>query len=226
MNKQVITAIAFLAGAAAGAIVTSFNLKKKYEAQLAEELAAAKEFYETQVAESTEKSYELYEKAAQAIQKFTDSAKEAAEEDESEEEEEEEIDLEDPDVAPSDDYYQAIIAHYRGTDQCQTYLKPVKREKPFVIDHDDFNTMGYGTYEMDLYSDGVLADECGAVIDDKTIDTYIGIKNLKRFIDDDENDQLFIRNDKLQLDIEICKWCEAYKDDHDEPYEESRLYML
>ena len=73
-------------------------------------------------------------------------------------------------------------------------------DKPYVISPDEFDENGYNTISLTYYADKVLTDFSDNVIDN--VDDLIGLDALTHF-GEYEEDSVFVRNDKLALDIEI-----------------------
>lgn len=81
--------------------------------------------------------------------------------------------------------------------------------KPYVITPDMFGDKDYDEVEFTLYADGVLADECGEMIEDADVEAFVGRENLER-MGEYEKDVLYIRNDKQGTDYVICKDLDTY----------------
>lgn len=78
--------------------------------------------------------------------------------------------------------------------------EPMAMDKPYVISPDEFDENGYPTISLTYYADGILTDFSDNVIDN--VDELVGEESLTHF-GDYEDDSVFVRNDKLKLDIEI-----------------------
>lgn len=74
---------------------------------------------------------------------------------------------------------------------------------PYDISADEFGEKeDYDCISLDYYSDGVLTDSTGDVIDD--IDRTVG-RDFARYFDKYQEDAIYIRNDRLQCDYEILR---------------------
>ena len=83
-------------------------------------------------------------------------------------------------------------------------------EYPYLITPDkipfgekvDSNGNPYEKITLIYYEDGVLADTTYEIIDD--VDRIVGNENLTHFGDFPNKDSIFVRNDILKEDIEVC----------------------
>lgn len=75
--------------------------------------------------------------------------------------------------------------------------------RPYVIEEEDFDDIGYETESLYYYDDGVLiysiTDE---VIDN--IDELVGEDSIKQLLESGE-DYIYVRNDELGIDFEILR---------------------
>lgn len=83
-------------------------------------------------------------------------------------------------------------------------------QKPYVIRPDQFGDLDYDEIEYTLYSDGILADDVGEMVNDADIERCIGRENLER-IGEYEKDVVYVRNDKQGTDYIICKDLDTYE---------------
>ena len=84
---------------------------------------------------------------------------------------------------------------------------------PYLISGTEFedNEMDYEQKSYMLFADGILVDEFGDIIDDDDIDDIVGKDNLHHFGDDPEDpDTIYVRNDKYRTDFEVCQSLENY----------------
>ena len=84
---------------------------------------------------------------------------------------------------------------------------------PYLISGTEFedNEMDYEQKSYMLFADGILVDEFGDMIDDDDIDDIVGKDNLHHFGDDPEDpDTIYVRNDKYRTDFEVCQSLENY----------------
>lgn len=184
MNKGSIFVLAFSLGAAAGAVVSWKLLKTKYEQIAHEEIDSVKEV-------------------------FSERFREMGEKEECEESEENNISHS---INNKPDLFE-----YTSRIQKEGYANNNKEgddnmeEKPYVISPDEFDTNDYETESLTYYSDRVLTDDWDNVIDNDDIDELIGLDSLNHF-GEYEDDSVFVRNDLLKTDYEICKDLRKYSE--------------
>lgn len=83
-------------------------------------------------------------------------------------------------------------------------------DNPYVIPPEEFgNTFEYDCVSLNYYTDGVLADDFGEVIED--VEGTVGRESLNRF-GKYEPDSVFVRNDRLKTDYEILAETIRYSD--------------
>lgn len=80
---------------------------------------------------------------------------------------------------------------------------------PYVISPEHFGDCDYAIESLNYYSDGVLTNDWDEVIYD--IDDIVGEDSLKRF-GEFEEDSVFVRNEKYEIDYEICRDLRNYSD--------------
>lgn len=86
---------------------------------------------------------------------------------------------------------------------------------PYVISPDDFRCSppGYNAQALDYFSDGVLADSWGNVLD---IDETIGEDSLEHF-GEYVDDIVYVRNERLEIDYEVTCDLREYGAVYDTP---------
>lgn len=92
---------------------------------------------------------------------------------------------------------------YIGDESTENAEEETDYEKPYVISPLEFGDKedeGYTTVSLMFYSDGLLADDMGEVIEN--IDETVGVDSLNHF-GEYEDDSVFVRNDRLKIDYEI-----------------------
>lgn len=92
---------------------------------------------------------------------------------------------------------------YVGDESTENAEEETDYEKPYVIsplEFGDKENEGYTTVSLMFYSDGLLADDMGEVIEN--IDETVGVDSLNHF-GEYEDDSVFVRNDRLKIDYEI-----------------------
>lgn len=82
-------------------------------------------------------------------------------------------------------------------------------EVPYVISPDEFGELeDYTKVSLTYFADGILADECGEIVDD--VEEIIG-DGLDHF-GEYEDDSVFVRNDAKRCDYEILKDLRDFSD--------------
>ena len=192
---QIKDPIIFVVGAAIGAAGAWFFTKKYYEKITDEEIASVKE---------------SYKKLQEDAQKRADAAKNK------------------PDLSI---YMEAInktdekpeIVNYSGfTEEPEPEEEVINREdllpkpleknvdrtKPYLINRLPYTNEDpdYTQITVIYYADGTYADQRGTEIE---IEDYIGT-NLMGYVEETDKEEIFIRNEELGVDIDICKDARTY----------------
>lgn len=88
-------------------------------------------------------------------------------------------------------------------------------DRPYVISPEEFGDLdNYNVVSLTYYSDGVLIDEEGNIVDD--VDDLVG-EDFASHYGEYEEDSVFVRNDARMTDYEILRDYEPY---HSRPTEE------
>lgn len=188
MSKNAILSnvVMFAVGAAIGSAVTWKFVKTKYEQIAQEEIDSVKEIYSKRA-----ESEEQLEKLENGLKKTIDNMQKQI-----------------------DAYEHADVVRNAGyTNYAITERKVIDVDRPYVIDQDEYDTLDdYESEELLYYSDKVLADYYGNIVDD--VDDMVGLDNLKILIEDDDVDSVYIRNDARRFDYEVLfdlrSYSEAY----------------
>ena len=163
--------IIFTLGAAMGAAVANFSLKKKYEEITQEEIKSVRDVYRNRAAEKHEPEEESVSETATAS-------------------------------------ISEIISHegYISRDN-----EEIRKEEssPYIIPPEEFGETGYDLISLTYYADGILADDCDAIVED--MEDTVGFDSLNHF-GDYEDDSVFVRNDERQCDYEILMDVRDYTD--------------
>lgn len=206
MKNSVVTALAFVAGAAAGSLVTWQLVKKKYEQYAQEEIDSVKEFFsnknEAKTEDATEEGPEagvIYEPKLKSIREQNAEVygKQLQilgylQEDEDMDDDEEEIEEE-----PS----KPLKA-----------MKMNSKKKPYVIPPEDYGEIeNYDKVTLMYYEDGVLAYDDDRQMSEDEINDCVGIDSLKSF-GEFEDDSVHVRNEQYAIDYEILAIKEKYAD--------------
>lgn len=209
MNKGLAAFLAFAGGAGAGSFITWVVTKKKYQQKLNE---AVKKMRETadqnppkeeeqtnqnETAEVVEAKPETTAAVSQNqnnISLENDLQKQAAK-----------IAREKPNII---NYTKMIkeLEYVPQNESKETYYS----EYPYLITGDmipfgekeDSEGNPYDKVTLMYYEDGVIADTADEIIDD--VNDTIGTENLSHFGDFPNKDCIYVRNDRLQIDFEVC----------------------
>lgn len=75
---------------------------------------------------------------------------------------------------------------------------------PYIISPAELGECDYGVISLDYYTDGVIVDNCGNIIEN--VDELLGDDFAAHFGDYEEDpDTVYVRNDGLEIDYEILK---------------------
>lgn len=190
------TGFAFVAGLTIGAAGAWYYLEDKYAKLAEEEIASVKAAYAKREKPTTE------EKAGQFPKKRTEQTLEA-------------VSL----VNAAKNMDKGSITEYTQRLQEAGYKdysrtideKPsgTPGEVPYVISPDEFGELeDYTKISLTYFADGVLADECGEIVDD--VEEIIG-DGLDHF-GEYEDDSVFVRSDAKRCDYEILKDLRDFSD--------------
>lgn len=203
MNSVIKNIAIFTVGLAIGSAVSYIYNSKKFNAQLDDEIEKTKSYYENK-----------YLKTEESVEK--DST------------------VEEPINAEKTEEYLKMINRYDSpavkSDEKETkkikatFYDPLTDEieevevegnmtndelKPYVISPDEFGETDYKIISLNYYADNVLTDEFDNIIDD--VEGTVGEASLDTF-GEYEDDTVFVRNDSLEIDYEICADLRAYSE--------------
>jgi hypothetical protein len=192
MNRSTLNnVLIFAVGAAIGSAVTWKIVKTKYERLNAEDAEAVREFYDKKYKNkpaNVEGGSEPCEEPREVEVAVAVDDKKEFEED------------------AAMDTYERLV---RGEGYSAYHnIRSGKAEEeddmvePYVIDPEEFDSIGYTTVSLTYYPDGRLVDGYGDIIDDLA-DT-VG-EDFAEHIGDYESDAVHIRNDERQVDYEIIQ---------------------
>lgn len=191
MNRSTLNSFLFFAaGAAIGSVVTWKFIKTKYEQLAQEEIDSVKAVYcphedepESETADNNiEKGYV-------------------------------------PNTTDLNSYGETLASqgytdYANAKDGVVNTTKPVEEvddvERPYVISYEEFGELdNYNIVSLMYFNDGVLTDSQYEPVEDA--DSIIGLESLEHF-GDEEDDSVFVRNDKRKTDYEILKDERNYAD--------------
>ena len=188
MKTNLKVGLAFVLGAAIGALVANKYLKTKYEKIADEEIASVKAVYWTktnpEAAAYAKKDVEYTEEVYKQYQQAAKSAAEQAKEN--------------PDIVK---YAEKL--HKEGYTNYSTTAKPDTPDlgEPYVIPPEDFGEFDdYEKISLIYWADQVLTDDNNEVVED--LEGSVGIDSLTTF-GEYEDDSVFVRNSRLRCDYEI-----------------------
>ena len=183
MNEQLKNLLIFSAGAIIGTVATWAFVKTKYEQMAQDEI---------------EEIRDLYLKKSHTIEKEEPKDKPKDEPTQVEE-----------DLA--EDYKKRIenLGYTKQKDR-EGGKRDMKTDEPYIITPDEFGDQdNYETNTLTYYSDGVLTDETGIIVDN--VDEVVGNDSLNHF-GEYEDDTVFVRNDRHECDYEIQKDTRKFTD--------------
>lgn len=175
---------AFTAGGAIGATVAYKLLEEKYERIAQEKIKSIKEAYTVPRAAEDE--------AVEDIPEANDT-------------DEHKMIISD---YTSDDNSEPVQQY---TDYTAMVTKPVEfvdDDEPYVIEPIQAGDDDYDVTTYTLYGDGVLADEMNMPVED--ISGTVGRDYASNFESDDNDEAIYIRNDRLKTDFEVLREGRTY----------------
>ena len=205
MNKSIFGVIGFVLGAAAGSLVTWKLIEKKYMDMADDEIRSVKEMYRSKIVNSEvldEKnddmfvarkgpeftvSMEVTDEGKKLVDKLNNLTATYASDDEK------------PDYTA---YSQAKEKH-NVFDDAMPEEPEVKHDEPYIIDPTEFGEFSeYEQRELTYYKDGVICENDTDMIDPYDI---LGDIDVEEHFGEYENDRVFVRDDRRQVDYEILR---------------------
>ena len=192
----------FVTGLVIGSVVTYVLVKDKFEKIAQEEIDSVKEVFGRRVEKETDKKVEkIAKKEVEKIRKeyneydnlrknYTSYSKNETEENVEEDEE----------VCENNEDGVELDEIERASDY----------DRPYIIEPQEFGALdGYSLITLYHYSDNVLADDCDELVED--LDDVVGEDYASHF-GEYEDDCVYVRNDRLKADYEICRDLRKYSD--------------
>ena len=192
----------FVTGLVIGSVVTYVVVKDKFEKIAQEEIDSVKEVFGRRVEKETDKKVEkIAKKEVEKIRKeyneYNNLTKNYASYSKNETEENIE---EDEEVCENNEDRVELDEIERASDY----------DKPYIIEPQEFGALdGYSLITLYHYSDNVLADDCDELVED--LDDVVGEDYASHF-GEYEDDCVYVRNDRLKADYEICRDLRKYSD--------------
>ena len=192
----------FVTGLVIGSVVTYVVVKDKFEKIAQEEIDSVKEVFGKRVEKETDKKVaKIAKKEVEKIRKeyneydnltknYTSYSKNETEETVEEDEE----------VCENNEDRVELDEIERASDY----------DRPYIIEPQEFGALdGYSLITLYHYSDNVLADDCDELVED--LDDVVG-KDYASHFGEYEDDCVYVRNDRLKADYEICRDLRKYSD--------------
>lgn len=189
----------FVAGLVIGSVATYVVVKDKFEKIAQEEIDSVKEVFGRRVEkEADEKVEKIAKKEVEKIRKeyneynnltknYTSYSKNKTEENVEDEDDEDKDGVELNEIERASDY-----------------------DRPYIIEPQEFGALdGYSLITLYHYSDNVLADDCDELVED--LNDVVGEDYAEHF-GEYEDDCVYVRNDRLKADYEICRDFRKYSD--------------
>lgn len=194
----------FVTGLVIGSVVTYVIVKDKFEKIAQEEIDSVKEVFGRRVEKEADKKVEkIAKKEVEKIRKeyneydnltknYTSYSKNKTEENIE--------DVEYEEVCENDEDGVELDEIERASDY----------DRPYIIEPQEFGALdGYSLITLYHYSDNVLADDCDELVED--LDDVVGEDYASHF-GEYEDDCVYVRNDRLKADYEICRDLRKYSD--------------
>lgn len=201
MNKSIFGVIGFVLGAAAGSLVTWKLIEKKYMDMADDEIRSVKEMYLSRSMADKNHSIKAENKPEDLVADETRSF--------NEEELKRIVDLVTPYTPDSTDDKPDYTAYSQAKEKHNVFdgampAEPeVKKDEPYIIDPTEYGEFSeYEQIELTYYKDGVICENDTDMIDPYDI---LGDIDVADHFGEYENDRVFVRDDKRQVDYEILR---------------------
>ena len=173
--------VAFAFGAAVGSVVTWKRVEAKYRQIADEEIESVREVYAKVYGDSTEESEDEDEEDQKIFDDLVKDLGYSSDEDEKKETETEKETREESEGEEDED----------------------DMIRPYVIEEEDYDEIGYDTESLYYYDDGVLIYSITEEVI-KDIDGLVGQDAIDQLLESGE-DYIYVRNDELGIDFEILR---------------------
>lgn len=194
----------FVTGLVIGSVVTYVIVKDKFEKIAQEEIDSVKEVFGRRVEKETDKKVEkIAKKEVEKIRKeyneydnltknYTSYSKNKTEE------------------SIEDAEYEEVCENDEDGVELDEIERASDYDRPYIIEPQEFGALdGYSLITLYHYSDNVLADDCDELVED--LDDVVGEDYASHF-GEYEDDCVYVRNDRLKADYEICRDLRKYSD--------------
>lgn len=194
----------FVTGLVIGSVVTYVVVKDKFEKIAQEEIDSVKEVFGRRVEKETDKKVaKIAKKEVEKIRKeyneydnltknYTSYSKNKTEE------------------SIKDVEYEEVCENDEDGVELDEIERASDYDRPYIIEPQEFGALdGYSLITLYHYSDNVLADDCDELVED--LDDVVGEDYASHF-GEYEDDCVYVRNDRLKADYEICRDLRKYSD--------------
>ena len=194
----------FVTGLVIGSVVTYVVVKDKFEKIAQEEIDSVKEVFGRRVKKEADKKVEkIAKKEVEKIRKeyneydnltknYTSYSKNKTEE------------------SIEDVEYEEVCENDEDGVELDEIERASDYDRPYIIEPQEFGALdGYSLITLYHYSDNVLADDCDELVED--LDDVVGEDYASHF-GEYEDDCVYVRNDRLKADYEICRDLRKYSD--------------
>lgn len=194
----------FVTGLVIGSVVTYVIVKDKFEKIAQEEIDSVKEVFGRRVEKEADKKVEkIAKKEVEKIRKeyneydnltknYTSYSKNKTEE------------------SIKDVEYEEVCENDEDGVELDEIERASDYDRPYIIEPQEFGALdGYSLITLYHYSDNVLADDCDELVED--LDDVVGEDYASHF-GEYEDDCVYVRNDRLKADYEICRDLRKYSD--------------
>lgn len=194
----------FVTGLIIGSVVTYVVVKDKFEKIAQEEIDSVKEVFGRRVEKEADKKVEkIAKKEVEKIRKeyneydnltknYTSYSKNKTEE------------------SIKDVEYEEVCENDEDGVELDEIERASDYDRPYIIEPQEFGALdGYSLITLYHYSDNVLADDCDELVED--LDDVVGEDYASHF-GEYEDDCVYVRNDRLKADYEICRDLRKYSD--------------
>ena len=194
----------FVTGLVIGSVVTYVVVKDKFEKIAQEEIDSVKEVFGRRIEKEADKKVEkIAKKEVEKIRKeyneydnltknYTSYSKNKTEE------------------SIKDVEYEEVCENDEDGVELDEIERASDYDKPYIIEPQEFGALdGYSLITLYHYSDNVLADDCDELVED--LDDVVGEDYASHF-GEYEDDCVYVRNDRLKADYEICRDLRKYSD--------------
>lgn len=194
----------FVTGLVIGSVVTYVVVKDKFEKIAQEEIDSVKEVFGRRVEKEADKKVEkIAKKEVEKIRKeyneydnltknYTSYSKNKTEE------------------SIEDVEYEEVCENDEDGVELDEIERASDYDRPYIIEPQEFGALdGYSLITLYHYSDNVLADDCDELVED--IDDVVGEDYASHFGEYEDN-CVYVRNDRLKADYEICRDLRKYSD--------------